>query len=269
MKSVKIMAAILITIAGLAGSYLIINPFQKDSVSDLASQTETNNKDNKNLDNGEFNQDIISTQFEEETPELNEENVLSDNLTEKFTASVFERIEPSEISDKNDAIKLFSELKSENLLNDIFKNTQSDFNLISDIEEGGIKISQDNSREAKIQYLKAIEEITEKDFGDFRKNYTEVILDSFQKLDSFSASRLAGIYKNLAGDYLRLSVPPDFADIHKRTIIYFKNAEIVYKAMSEYQDDPVKGYLALEMIDKLVAEIEQIQIVLEEKVKKI
>lgn len=265
MSLTKITAIIFILIAGLTGSYLIIDSSKNNFVSDLVSQVETV----KDFNSEDFDKDVVLAQSGKEAFKLNEENVSSDNLTGKFSAAIFEQIDRAELSSQGDATKFLSELKSKNLVNDVFENAQADFKLISDIEKGGIKIFQDNSKEIKIQYLKTIEEITKKNFGDFKKNYMEVILDSFQKLDSSSAGRLANIYKNLAGDYLRLSVPSDFADIHERTIIYFKNAEIVYKAMSEYQNDPIKGYLALEMIDKLTAEIEQIQIALEEKIKNI
>jgi hypothetical protein len=145
----------------------------------------------------------------------------------------------------------------------------ADFKLVSVVYDSDIKISQDVSKEAKTRYLKALEEIKQKNFGDFNKNNLQIIVDVYQKIDSSSANRLANIYKNLAAEYLKTSVPADWVDIHKMLIIYVKNAEIIYRAMANYPVDPIKGYLALETIDSLVSGAGEIQNVLTEKLKEI
>lgn len=188
------------------------------------------------------------------------------NLTKNLGDALYKQIQ-TEIQTKNpltDANSL-----SEELANEVINNSLSDFQLISTINNSELKISQDVSQEAKNQYLKTIEEINVKDFGDFKENYLQVIINTYQKLDYSSADRLANIYKNLAGDYLNTSVPADWIGFHKQLVLYAKNAAIIYRAMANYPTDPIKGYLALESIETLTNSAEDIQNIFSEKIKEI
>ncbi len=154
---------------------------------------------------------------------------------------------------------------SDKLTGNFFNESQ--LNLISDINDSGLKISRDNSVEAKKKYLDSVAEITKKNFGDFNRTYVGVVYETYGKNNPSYAGRLADIYKNLSGDYFTLVVPSDWIDFHRRAILYFKNAEIVYRAMANYQTDPIKGYLALEMVQSLTDNSVEIQNMLIKKVQ--
>lgn len=192
------------------------------------------------------------------------------NLTKALGQNLFEQIQTDNLIDK-ERKNLPADINSisEKLANSVISESLSDFKLVSIIYDSEIKISNDISKEAKSQYLKTLGEINQKDFADFNKNYLQIIVDVYQKIDSSSANRLANIYKNLAADYLITSVPADWVDAHKILIIYAKNAEIVYRAMANYPVDPIKGYLALETVDSLVSGAGEIQNMFKEKLKEI
>lgn len=184
------------------------------------------------------------------------------NLTKNLGEALYQEIQTE---------KLFADADvfSEKLTDKVINNSLAEFQLVFFIDDSEIKISSDNSREAKNQYLKTLGEINVKNFGDFKKNYLEVIVDTYQKLDYSSANQLASIYKNLTNDYSNLAVPKDWVDIHKQLILHVKNAEIIYRTMANYPTDPIKGYLALESIDGLVSNTQEIQTILEEKIKEV
>jgi hypothetical protein len=158
-------------------------------------------------------------------------------------------------------------LMSERLTKDAFSNNH--LGLVFSVSDPDLKISSDNSNDAKVKYLKAIEEIGKKAFAGFDKYYTQVIYETYGENNPASAVQLADIYKNLADDMLNLTAPGDWLSLHKRIILSYKNAEVVYRAMADYSKDPIKGYLALEMVQSLADGMEEIQKTILAKAKEV
>jgi len=250
MRTLKSGLVILAVIAFLTGAYFATAP-KKQTISD------------KNLDGIKLSSSESKTNNVYDFDEKN-------NLTKNLGETLFEEIQNNNlINQEKRTLSSDVNAASENLANKVISDSLSDFKLVSNIYDSDLKISQDVSKEAKNRYLKAVEEINQKNFANFKENYLEVIVDTYQKINPSSANQLTNIYKALANDYLNITVPADWVDIHKRLIIYAKNAEIVYQAMANYPTDPIKGYLALETIDSLVSSAEEIQNIFNEKIKEI
>lgn len=247
---------IILTGAVLIGGYLIVSNSPKNPEKQIA--TSIGHSPNIKISSLAPEQ-ISANNFDEKN-----------NLTRALGQALFEEIQSTNLSNQEENnLSADPDLMSGKLVSNIFKNSQLELNFVSAINDSDLKISQDISKEAKTKYLEAIAEINKRNFAGFDKYYLEIIVDVFQKLDSSSVIQLADIYKNLASNYLNLSVPLDWVDIHKTLIIYVKNAEIVYRAMANYPVDPIKGYLALETVDSLVSNAGEIQNILTEKLKEI
>jgi len=251
MKTLRSGLIILVVIAFLAGAYFITNSGKRSFSSAENSPNIKLSSLNQALDN-RYN-------FDE-----------NNNLTKSLGQNLFKEIQNNNlVNQEKKTLSSDVSAASENLATKVINDSLSDFKLVSTIYDSDIKISADISKEAKSQYLKTIGEINQKNFGNFNKNYIEVIVDTYQKIDSSSAKRLADIFKNIAADFSKVSVPADWVDVHKTLIIYAKNAEIIYRAMANYPVDPIKGYLALETVDSLVSGAEGIRNMLIEKLKEI
>ena len=250
MRTLRSGLIILVVIAFLAAAYFITNP---------GKQSLSSAENSPNIKLSSLNQTLNDRyNFDE-----------NNNLTKALSQNLFEQIQTDNLTSKEGGSLPAIDLTSEQLTNKVISESLSDFKLVSVIYDSDIKISSGISKEDKSQYLKTIGEINQKNFGNFNKNYIEVIVDTYQKIDSSSAKRLADIFKNIAADFSKVSVPADWVDIHKTLIIYAKNAEIIYQAMANYSVDPIKGYLALETIDSLISGAGEIQNVLNEKLKEI
>lgn len=247
-KTIKIALAVFVLGAGLAGSYLII----KNSASLIKSDKESLISKNINEVKEIFSENPLKWVENDVSA-----GIFDSNLTENLKESLLKQIKSS---DKKSV---------EETVNDIFNNKQLKLDFISDINDIELKISKNNSIEVKKNYIETIRDTNKKNFGDFKKIYLEVIVDVFQKLDVSSAKKVSDIYKNLAADYLKISVPLDWIEFHKGLIINFRNAETVYSAMVEYLDDPVKGYLALEAIEGIINESQRLQSVLDKNFKEL
>ncbi|MDP3052733.1 MAG: hypothetical protein Q8N22_02105 [bacterium] len=251
MKTLKSGLIILVVIAFLTGAYFVTTP-KKQSI--------------PNENSPEIKLTSLPTP-EPRTPyNFDEKN----NTVKALGENLFEEIQNNNlVNQEKRTLSPDINTASENLVNKVINDSLSDFKLVSTVNNADLKISSEISKEAKTRYLKAIGEINKITFGDFNENYLQVIVDTYQKIDPSSANRLAGIYKNLADQYLNLTVPADWVDIHKMMIVYAKNSAVVYRAMAYYPTDPPKGGLALEAMDSLVSSGEKIQTILGEKIKEI
>jgi hypothetical protein len=192
------------------------------------------------------------------------------NLTDNFIGRLSEEIKPLAVSLKGrggDKSVDVNNLTSNLVKNFNFRSLPA-LELVSDIPDSELKVTSDTSRQAKLRYLKMTLEINKKDFGNFNKNYLQIIVDVFKNLDSSSAARLATIYRNLSQDYLNVEVPRDWVSLHKALIMHFRNSEIIYSALANYQNDPLKGYLALELVENVsVDNFNEVWSLLESKLK--
>lgn len=260
-KKVKIVVVILIIGAGLIGSYFIV----KNSAPAINVKKE-----------GELVEKMISEATAKNPIQWIGENDLSgndNNFTQSLAEGIFEQIKSDNFNPDNkdtfdgNSINLTSgkTISMAELLQK--KMGELNFVSISDLKDAELKISRDNSKEAKSQYLKSIIEISQKHFSGFDKTYLEVIIDVYQKLDVSSAIQIAKIYKNITNDYLNLNVPSDWLDFHKTIIVHFKNSETIYQAMANYLTDSIKGYLAWETVESVVDNAVKIQEMISQKIK--
>lgn len=250
--------AIVIIIAGIGLAYFIINgviPPIKSSGLDSGNKTEGEDKNSQLFTGGN------AFESQQENDVGNQQN----NLTENFGQSILDNVKNGNFLGTNGQQISESALVSGSSFSDLLNSEKSQFNFVSTVSDSDIIISKDLSSGAKKKYLTDIGEASKKDFGSFNKTYLGVIFDTYKDADMSSASQLADIYKKLAEDYKKIPVPQDWADVHKKAIVNFINSEILYKAMSEYATDPLKGYFALDMVDALVKNSNEVQDLLIQK----
>ena len=260
MTSFRFATIIFIIGAGLVVSYFIIYDSPSDGV-ETVSRNEAR----------QTNETISPADKKSETPlqwienfdslTKNKPDVLTpqNNLTLSIGQELIEGIKsaPEILDFEKGSLSAGAGLLSKKLIDKAFSTDQLGLAFV--INKADIKTSSDNSSEAKARYLKAIEEIGRENFANFDKNYFRVIYETYGENNPASAVQLAEIYKNLANKALSLAPPTDYLELHKRIILSYKNAEIVYRAMANYSSDPIKGYLALEMVRSLIDGIEQVQ----------
>lgn len=148
-------------------------------------------------------------------------------------------------------------------------NTGS-LNLNQPINESDLKISHDNSKEAQIKYLEDIKKISETNFGKLNnKTAIDLLKEASITGNTSSLNNLVNVYKLIVNDYLHTEFPSSWLSFHKQVITHFQNATTIYQVLADFQNDPIKAYLAIEMVDQLITSAENIQGLLNQKVKDI
>jgi hypothetical protein len=134
----------------------------------------------------------------------------------------------------------------------------------SDIKNEDLKISSDNSKEAKLSYLKSISEIGQKYFSDplFDRSAEQIVSDINR--DCFGGggtinAEIAAAYDDMAIKHLKVSVPSDWTFFHKEIIGNLKKGGLIFEAIANCPIDPIKGYLAGEALPQFSSETLLIQ----------
>lgn len=265
-QQIKTTVSIVIMAGAIIGAFFIM----KNSFPDV------NVGQNKIGGNKQLNSDLSNLNPDDIFQTANNMGIRSNtliqknNLTESISQSLFSQLNSADTLNqiKNNPDKSI-DLMSGKLAGDVLPKMQTDLDFVTTISDSYLKISNDSSDSAKKKYLQDIDNAIKNNFSGFTKNYFEIIIDTYQKLDSSSAVQAVSIYEKLSQDFINISVPKDWIDIHKTMIIQYKNLAIIYSAMANYQNDPIKGYIALDAIEGLVNISDQIQAQLEQKAKEI
>jgi len=61
-------------------------------------------------------------------------------------------------------------------------------------------------------------------------------------------SKMASAYNDIATNYLNISVPSDWSNLHKELITHFKKGYLIFEAITNCVKDPIKGYVAAETL---------------------
>lgn len=199
------------------------------------------------------------------------------NLTKTLGQNLFEKIQTSDLI-KKEASKLPSDADinsiSEQLANKTIDESLADFKLVSIVYDSDLKISSDNSKEAKLKYFEDLNKIVLARFNNPSHKTTpsqtieNINTDCFSNGSSLD-KELANFYPSVVNDYLDVTVPSELLSLHKKIVAHFKNASLIYQALANCSQDLIKGYIAAQTLPDFAEETVTIQNLLEGKYKEI
>ncbi len=282
----KIAAVVLIIFAGVIGAYIIINTPNLSSVSNTGVSSE--NEDNQLKPSVEWfdrSQSFISDKLSDlgsffaDTKNTVAQSVDNpSDATKQVSTYIFNKLKNLDEQGQNPFQNLdlnnLSDSESQKLIEDAVNSIQNPMLLsVSTIDNSQLKILLNNSKEAKTTYLENIQKITKERFSDPKYQRTSEQLINNINNDCFIGEQnslnreFSKLYGNLVNDYLGLAVPSDWVDIHKKMIIYFKKANLVYRDLADCFKDPIRGYVALWALPQLIREGQEIQTSLDNLIK--
>lgn len=280
MGFIKIAAAILIFGSGLIGSYFIINnsgPVAPIIGFDDESKLNDALNDLKNAGNLLTGKNPIKWAEESSDKQasaldsfqaLNNEEVMSSknesngNLTKLVAGSIFSGMRQMDEENKNPS-EYFnpsnpSDPNSKKAVEAALINLKDPLSFLNvSISDGDLKISPDNSKESKINYLKLTAEIIMNNSNEFFDNPLKA-LEKLMYGDASALNKVINSYAEIYKGFLSISAPSDWLGLHKSYLEILKKTELVYRGMADFQNDPIKASLlgeALPQIVKAEAEI--------------
>ncbi|MEK7635891.1 MAG: hypothetical protein AAB405_02255 [Patescibacteria group bacterium] len=267
MKFFKVVATILIFSGGIAGTYLIIKNSDSEisniDLSSLKQSIKDSVSDNPLvwLDNISATSSLNEAIFNESQEKYNANSLQSFNLTKIASQSIFSKAQEAS-QNGNDSVALLTQndLEIQVAIQETLDSFTDPLSIFYDpVSENNLAIIDDNSLQAQIKYYEDYQEIIKRAFDNFKKDSGEILRDVFEKKDFSSAQKAMEIYKTLADNFIKLIVPSSLVEFHIKNIQHYQNAYLIYRAISQYSQDPLKTYLAVKAIPQLYGETEEIQ----------
>lgn len=273
----KLLATILILAAAAAGSFFILKnpvPLPEPPAPDLKKPSDLFSQDS-----GQWFEKI-SDKLDSEVKKLSEgkegaaDN--SSNATKQAAKVLFEEMKEKDQAGENPfGISSANPDNPENkkIIEEIlktFENSDSSFEPAVSYQD--IKISSNNSKEAKAKYLSAVFGISQRYLSDPKFQRTPEELMGDINSDCFGPGgsinkELAQAYKNAGAEYLNLEAPSDWALLHKTMVVYFKKAELIYGGIANCLSDPITGFTAVKKLPELASAAQSIQEELDKNAK--
>jgi len=247
MQGTKLILGTTIIITGIAVSILIIGILDNGGNThvseaslgstsanpDIFFQFESNNRDTDSI--------VLSTSTPADYSEQMRENGnLTDKLANTYAAYLMTN-EDSPILPKEIGEAMAKEI-----------NKPLSHNLFS-IDD--ILTIENNSQEKKLAYLELLDELLWKHFGKFKNENTHTAIKEMFENDNPSV--LEGIMKaapDYIGDMLTIEAPSEWKEIHLQLVNVWKKKLSLYKAILDYNNDPLRAYLAIQELPSVVYE---------------
>lgn len=271
MNPLKLSGIFLVAVVLLIGSWFISKP----SLTIPSTAPKTSLKETLFGNNGEnllnnFSIDNLKNLVKSQTSNLSATSTEDQNLTDQLGKTMASNIlgATSDLLNYKSGESSPEQQQITNTLANQLKD-QNYFSLDQPINDQSLKITSFNSVSTKKQYLEDLGNTIQKCFNGFNKNVTDILKDAFEKGDVSSAKKLSEIYQCSYDGLIKITVPSEWLGLHKDLLIYYQNAKIIYTAIGDYQNDPLKAYLALNEITNLINSVEQNQTLLNIKAKSI
>lgn len=121
------------------------------------------------------------------------------------------------------------------------------------ISDRDIKISANNTRAAKVAYLKSIEGILARhpmsgEYKNIPGGLQGIIEESCGNGDSGINKGIADIYAATEKEFIATRVPSAWVNFHKEVIEHYKKGNMIFMAISDCLNDPLKGIAAAQKI---------------------
>lgn len=258
MSFIKLGAIILILTAGLAGGYLIVKDSKTAGSGNYitleSSGEAAGNSQKSPIQWVEKAKEFISNPVESlglgaQTGGNNPADGASLNLTEFVAKSVSnqmqtmdqkgaENIDPNDPQNQEMIQKAMAELQSQSLFDE-------------SISDKDLKISSDNSKEAKEKYLMEAGQIILNNFNEQKMDPKKALEMLVNNLNISGVSQIADAYSKIFDGFLNTKIPSDYLSLHKRYVVLLKKAKETYQGLVDYNNDPVRAGLSMQLVLKI------------------
>lgn len=272
MDKAKFVLTFAVAVAIIMGGYFLANKNQDDGV--VAEKQTTGNKlgmdDPLQTNDAGTGDDPAKGTGGTYTP-----TDTKGNVTKMIAQSMFLKMKQldesgtnpfGELNSKDPKTRALVEESINNVPETIFETT---------INTKDIKVTQDNSRSAKMRYIEGIDRITKARFAGaagekFKLASAQELTDNLDK-DCFGdgSSDKNGVmskaYEELFNDYKGLTVPSSWIAIHKAILGHFKELSDIYGAFGTCKEDPIRAYVGIDRLPEVYARTGDIQKMLNAK----
>lgn len=136
------------------------------------------------------------------------------------------------------------------------------FNLF---EKGSFPITADTGPAAQMAYLEKIGELMEKNLSSIDGNITEIIDSWLDEKNPRPLENYIESARQQISDLQKISVPANWEQFHLQNLNLWQKKIAVYETVLESGSDPLKAYVAVQMMPDIAKENDSLQKIISEK----
>ncbi len=187
----------------------------------------------------------------------------NNNLTQNLTQKILE-----EIRRKNENFPANPQLEnlnipSQDLINQIFREELRKGLDIPQISLKEIKITSDNSEQKKLEYIKNLNQLTQK--YDFKKDFEKAAQNFLKNQETSYFKPLITNLNKLHNEIKALEVPSDWQFLHLQILNFQLKQKSFLEGFLILYEDPIKASLVLEQFNNLIEENDLLQNLIEKE----
>ena len=194
---------------------------------------------------------------------------VTDNLTDTMTQNISQGIFQANSDISSNGTSSIKLPNSDSLGNMISQSIANQSLQSPTFSQKDILVSSDNSSSSQLAYVDAIGDITRKDFAGFTGNIVTFVNNFFNNNDPSGLSRYVDIAEKEVSDLLALRIPTQLSAWHLQNLNLWEKKLVVYNAILDLNNDPLKAALAIQEINNVGQENEDLQNTLNNYVKKL
>lgn len=180
------------------------------------------------------------------------------NITKNMASVVFEQMKTLDQKGKNPfGDEAGSDLAAQKAIQDTIKNKTLLPDMVISMKD--IKQTVNNSKTAKLAYVKQMEDIAVK--YPAKKEYRAVLSGIQDDVNRACTSGDTGInkemsdrYRMLAEAYAAVTVPTEWAEMHRTVVQHFKGGQVIFGAIANCLDDPMKAYAVVQLFPQFATD---------------
>lgn len=148
---------------------------------------------------------------------------------------------------------------------DVPKNIEGIALPFKPFEKGAFPVIADNSPAAQLAYLEKIGGLISKNFSEINGDITQIIDRWLDKKDSNPLENYIAGAEQQIKDLQKITVPANWEQSHLQNLNLWQKKTVVYQAILQSENDPLKAYIAVQAISDIIQENDSLQEIISEK----
>jgi hypothetical protein len=255
--TIKKIIALTVVLVGAVTSLIILKISPEKEVGISVSTTGSGPNFNFQADSSE----IFSPSVNKDN-ELSENRNLTDSLARLYAQTIInENPDGITSSEYGSEINVFSTETATTILQEQLGQGLT----FKPFESSDLKISDNNSSINQLSYLENVGKISQKNFGNLKYNFAEMLDEWALKENNAPMEGYVSRIPNQIEDLKILTVPSELIDFHLQNLNLWKKKLVIFTAIINMKNDPLKTFLAAQELPNIVQESLDLQDIVEKK----
>jgi len=257
--TIKRIIALTVVLAGAVTSFVILNTSPEKSSGIGVSTAGSGPGFDFQADSSE-----VFTPSGSQNDRLLDNKNLTDNLAKLYAQKIInDNPDGVTSSEYGDEISVFSTETANTILQEQLTQGLK----FEPFKKSDLNISDTNSSARQLSYLENVSKSSKENFGSLKYNFAEILDEWALKENNEPMKDYVSRVPSQIEDLKTLAVPSELADFHLQNLNLWAKKLVIFTAIINMNNDPLKTFLAVQELPNIVQESLDLQDLIEKKYK--